>query len=623
MSVVYLDHFSLSRSPFGSAPEPALFHNASGHQQALDWIESRVAARAPVLVLTGEEGIGKTTLLRLLRERREGAWAIALVSAFRAHPGRVLVEARDLFGLSGERDGPALAADQIRRFAADRQAQGGFVLLMVDDAQALGVEGLAALQALALDSRAGGALTLLLAGRPELRGLLNAPELQQLQTAQNAHAVLPPLGSAETAAYVAHRLERAGAREPIFDPGAMQVLHYFGLGVPRLINIMARYCLMTAAAEGVTELDGPWVGAALHEASAAGVLSQLEELAAAEGLAQAAPEPATAATVSAAPPEDAPLTGGGAAVSEAKAAEPRREPPTGRPAGERAHRPVLRSDALRGATRADAVPPGAAAASVHGSVAKSRPQAPPPRRRVGLGLSAAVAILVLGTGFAWLQGRHTETPSPGQATKPAATLAAPGRTALRPPDQRPAPLPSPVAVTPEPDVAALMQRALAVEATDPAEAALAYARAALRGRARAAWYLGQMHETGSGLAPAPLMARLWYAAAADLPSAQQRLQALSAADGTTGTPRAAIPVFHARLDSGGSEMIWHQPQGATPARFRVELTGPAGEPLPAMETAVPGLIVRFPVGAWRVTAIGPDGSESEPSALARMLPADD
>ncbi|MBB1498553.1 tetratricopeptide repeat protein [Paracoccus sp. MC1862] len=167
-----------------------------------------------------------------------------------------------------------------------------------------------------------------------------------------------------------------------------------------------------------------------------------------------------------------------------------------------------------------------------------------------------------------------------------------------------------------------MTQALDLESRDPGRAAISYARAALRGSARAAYYLGQLHETGSGVAPNPDMARLWYAAAADLPRAQQRLQALATAD-APGIPAPPVPVFQARPGNGGSEMIWRLPEGAAPVRFRVEIFGPVDQPLPVQETTVPGLILPFPVSAWRVTALGADGSESVPSALVRMIPAEE
>ncbi|MBB1498554.1 AAA family ATPase [Paracoccus sp. MC1862] len=239
----------------------------------LDWIGEGVVAGAPVLSLTGVAGTGKTALLKLLADRRHGkGWITGLVSALQPRPGSLFGQVRDAFGLPEQSDGPNLS-DQVRRFAEANRAKGHSTLLMVDDAQTLEVEGIAALASLAAE----GGLTLLLAGRPELRGRLVAP---RLRFARGVHAVLTPLGEGDTAGYVAHRLAQSGATAPIFNAGAMQVLHFFGLGLPRLINVMADHCLRTAASAGLSRIDGAWAGAVLDEASTTGVLSRLAEQAA-------------------------------------------------------------------------------------------------------------------------------------------------------------------------------------------------------------------------------------------------------------------------------------------------------------------------------------------------------
>lgn len=272
-------------------------------------------------------------------------------------------------------------------------------------------------------------------------------------------------------------------------------------------------------------------------------------------------------------------------------------------------------------------PPCPASEPLHAVLVDPGPLALPrrSRRRSGLGLAAVVAAVVLADGAASVRFQPRRAPAPvtTDRAQPSADAAVEQAAVAPPPGApaaAPAPIPEPVAITPEPSVTALMQRALDVEAEDPAEAAVAYARAAIRGRARAAYYLGQLYETGLGIEPNPGMARLWYAAAADLPSARRRLEAASAADAPLAAPAPPVPIFQARLDTGASEMIWRVSDVVMPVRFRVEALGPREEPLPAQETTVPGLVVPFPVSTWRVIAIGADGTESAPSAMVRMIP---
>lgn len=668
MPVTYLDFFGLRQAPFDIAPDPALFYDSRVHQRVLDWIEGGIAARAPILLLTGAAGTGKTALLRVLADRNGRDWTIGFIPVLPSRPDNILVQTRHAFGLPDQGGSPALLSDQIRRFAEASRANGGPTVLIVDDAQALGVESMAALAPLALEGAKGSALTLLLAGRPELRRLLAAPKLRRLRIAESPRVVLTPFSDGDTAGYVAHRLARSGARAPIFDAGAMQVLHFFGLGVPRLINIMADHCLTAAAANGLPRLDAAWVRAVLREATTTGALSDRGGLAGA-----GVPQPAvqTAPGMSGrqaldAPQHSAALDAAGVLDSGAmpalavadltpppdlalppdpvqdapSSAEPRDEPEVwhAAPAGrEQPDPPAPGPDAVRALADADpdAAPPVVATPiqTLHPS-ADPAPLSPPrePARRLGLWLSAAAVALAGGAAFAWLQPWQAPVPvaaglappSSGAVMDQAAVTPAPGQPPLSPAaSQSTAPVLQPVAITPEPAAAALMKHALEIETRDPAQAAVAYARAALRGRARAAWYLGQLHETGTGVEQSPGAARLWYAAAGGLPAAQRRLQALSAATAPAGTPAVPVPIFQARLDTGGSEMIWRVPEGVAPVRFRVEAFGPAAEALPVREATVPGLILPIAVSAWRVTAIGADGRESAPSAMVRMIPAED
>lgn len=251
---------------------------------------------------------------------------------------------------------------------------------------------------------------------------------------------------------------------------------------------------------------------------------------------------------------------------------------------------------------------------VVGTPPPSETRREPGGRRGLFWAAATAAMLVPANG--WFPSR--EVSEPGPAVDITARPSTDAVTAPLPPTPRTTALPGPVAITPEPTVAALMQQAIG--ARDPAVAAVAYARAAIRGSPRAAWFLGQLNETGTGVAPSPGAARLWYAAS-DLPAPQRRLHALAATGTTAGTPATPVPIFHARSD-GSSDMVWHVPDGAMPVGFRVEALGPGGEALPPREVSVPALMLQSPVSAWRVTAIGADGSESAPSAMVRMTLAE-
>ncbi|MFC0339639.1 ExeA family protein [Paracoccus niistensis] len=597
--MIHLDRFGLQKAPFGPGPEAGLFHGSAARQRVIDWIEDGAGAHARILVLTGAAGTGKTTLLNLLPDRYGSEWVIGLVPAPLPESGGILAQACRALDLPDQGGGPDMAARQIRRFSATIRASNGFVLLVVDEAQALDPASLSALAALTGGTARDGALTLLLVGRPGLLALLDAPELQDLRPREAERASLPPFDEAETAAYVAHRLAQAGRRTPLFDPGAMQVLHDFSQGVPRSINIMAEHCLKAAAAQGLSRLEAGWVRSVLEEATATGMAGHAGEPEEA-ALPQVAPLPRLVPSAAVAEDADHP------ALPVAAGPEPVAEQPQERTKGEAA-------PADRGASP---LPDAGAGAPRPLPAPYPLPLSPGPARRRGLWMPVAAAAAAVGAAFLWLQASH----GPAHVAKGLALPAANVAVARAAP--RPEPGLAPVTVTPDPTVAALMRQALEVETRDPAGAALAYARAALRGQGRAAYYLGQLHETAAGAGLNPGLARLWYAAAAPLPAARQRMQDLTA-EAAAGPPDTPVPIFQARLDNGASEMIWHVPIGAAPVRFRVEVRGLAGQALPAQETMVPGLILPFRVGAWRVTAIGAGGAESTPSDMVRMIPAEE
>lgn len=655
MSVTYLDHFGLRRAPFDVTPNPAMMYNSSAQGRLLEWMESGIAARMPMLSLTGDLGTGKTTLVRLLRSRHRNDWIIGMIWPLYSQGEDTRVQARRALGLQDRAtDSPAMSSKRIRRYSASMREKGRFTVLIVDEAQELDAEGISGLASLTTEEANGSALTVLLIGRPELNDLLAAPELQALPIREGARAVLPPLSEGETAEYVASRLAKAGAQTPIFDPGAMQVLHEFSQGVPRLINMMANHCLELAAAEKLPQLDAAWVRAVLHEAITVDVLSH-------PGLTGAQPpQPAG---------QEAPIAGDGAIPNEAQHSAQSNTADSADPSISFFPVPSEAADMA-----ADARDLPSAAESQEGSAAlqvepigrdppasgpdvpltafesTSTPRAvaarlpvpqPPlrpaplePRRSSGRRrMTWAAAAIALGGGaaFLWLQDGPLHLPTAAIPARPSAEAAAEKTVAQAPRQPAPpaatatlqtsSPVLHPVPITPAPTVAALMKQALEVETRDPAAATITYARAAIRGHSRAAWYLGQFYEVGTGVQPSLGSARLWYAAARDLPASQRRLRALPAAASPAGSPATPVPTFQARLSDGSSEMIWRLPNGATPARFRVEMLGPTGEPLPPQDTTMPGLIVRSPVSAWRVTAISADGRESAPSAMVPMIPA--
>ncbi|WP_176562682.1 AAA family ATPase [Paracoccus liaowanqingii] len=239
----------------------------------------------------------------------------------------------------------------------------------------------------------------------------------------------------------------------------------------------------------------------------------------------------------------------------------------------------------------------------------------------GLGLAAA-AVMVLGPTAD--QPAPMEVAAPAPVAAPAAEPAPPApEPTPEPVAVAPVPEPAPEAVVPPPvpglrgasidpvpDADALLTEALVAGGTDPEQAAQLYTRAALWGNARAAYYLGQLYETGIGVPQNPDRARAAYALALEVDGAAARLDALEGRSGSGIAVEAApVPVSQMVITTGQTELHWRDPEGAVAAQFLVEFV-PAGESedIRQAETVLPALLLAERVTRWRVSALGPDGS---------------
>jgi general secretion pathway protein A len=246
---VYETFFGLTGKPFQLNPDPAFFYGSRGHKRAFAYLQYGVHQSEGFIIVTGEVGAGKTTLVRSLLEQIDPSKLVA------AQLVTTQLDAEDLlrsvavaFGLPIRSIDKAQLLAQLEAYLTSLVPQGKRALLIVDEAQNLtgrALEELRMLSNFQLGNQ--GLLQSFLVGQPELRALMQGAEFQQLRQRVIASYHLGPMDRAETQAYVEHRLHHVGwNNDPRFEPGAFDSIYTFSAGIPRRINTLCNRLLLAA-----------------------------------------------------------------------------------------------------------------------------------------------------------------------------------------------------------------------------------------------------------------------------------------------------------------------------------------------------------------------------------------
>ncbi|MDO9532104.1 MAG: AAA family ATPase [Deltaproteobacteria bacterium] len=257
---MYEDFYGLQERPFTLVPDPDYLFLGSQHKLARAYLEYGLKERMGFVVLTGEVGTGKTTLIKsLLREKGAGQRLGVLY--------QTSVEAEDLldlllqeFQIRGHFGGSRAARlGAFNQFLLSSHGRGEHVVLVVDEAQNLGPKALEELRLLSnLQTDKEPLLQVILVGQPGLRQRLRHPALRQLAQRVAIHYHLSPLDREETRDYIRFRLARAGG-SGIFTTSALDKLYDYTQGVPRRINAWCDLALVAGFAEGRYEIDAEFI----------------------------------------------------------------------------------------------------------------------------------------------------------------------------------------------------------------------------------------------------------------------------------------------------------------------------------------------------------------------------
>lgn len=254
---MYESFFNLISKPFDLLPNPEFLFPSKSHKRALTYLDYGIRERTGFILLTGEIGSGKTTIIRDLINKRHERVILSKIFNTRVDFDQLIAMVNDDFNIPIEgKDKIALLRD-LNDFLIDQYARGNKPTLIIDEAQNLTPNILEEIRMLSnLETDDAKLLQIILVGQPELRKTLAMPGLLQLRQRISISCHVHPLSRPEVEEYILHRLEVAGNREAVrFSGEAIDIIFTYSRGIPRLINIICDFLMLSAFAEETTDID--------------------------------------------------------------------------------------------------------------------------------------------------------------------------------------------------------------------------------------------------------------------------------------------------------------------------------------------------------------------------------
>lgn len=263
---MYESFYGLKERPFQLLPDPSFLYMSKRHGTALTLLQYSIQNRQGFTVITSEVGCGKTTLINRLLDEVQRELRVGLINFTHNNFGEMAEWIMMVFGLDYKGKSKVELYDDFVQFLIREHAAGRPVVLIVDEAQNMGVQGLEELRMLSnVNAQKDYLLHLILVGQPELQQLLQKQELRQLTQRVSVAYNLAPLNLADVTAYIAHRLTVAGGNPELFTPAAIRLIAAASDGIPRLVNTLCDLALVYAFSEELTTIGAPVLRSVLRD----------------------------------------------------------------------------------------------------------------------------------------------------------------------------------------------------------------------------------------------------------------------------------------------------------------------------------------------------------------------
>ena len=284
---MYNEFYGFSKDPFLIVPDPNYLYMSPKHEEALARLAYGLKERRAVMLLTGEVGAGKTTLIRFVVSRLPSAVQAATItnSNLLAEPLLRMILAEFRLPAPPSADKAELIKN-LQDHLESRAAQRRRTLLIIDEAQNLPIDALEEIRMLSnFQADKHSLIQILLVGQPELRARMRDPRCLQISQRIAVNYHITALNLDETRAYITYRLRRSGGNAELFTPDAMEMVYRLSRGIPRSINLTCDSALIYGFAEEVRIIDSQVVAKAAKQLDLMGLVRMGDAAGAAEAAA--------------------------------------------------------------------------------------------------------------------------------------------------------------------------------------------------------------------------------------------------------------------------------------------------------------------------------------------------
>jgi len=254
---MYTSFFGFKCKPFQLTPDPEFLFMSRVHKRALTYLNYGVTENFGFILITGEIGTGKTTIIRSIIKQLPHDIKLARINNTLVTSEQLISMINEDFGLVTKGKDKTRMLSELTDFLINLFAEGGRAMIIIDEAQNLSRDLLEEIRLLSnLETDKSKLLQIILVGQPELNIIISRPEIEQLRQRIAINTHISPLSREETGAYIMHRLKIAGNEDGVrFEEGVTDAVYSFSKGIPRLINILCEFTLLAAFVDEKKVID--------------------------------------------------------------------------------------------------------------------------------------------------------------------------------------------------------------------------------------------------------------------------------------------------------------------------------------------------------------------------------